>query len=87
MYDEDEKIPATPEQQKMIEEMKRMNGKTVGVVGVDGVEIASGKAEVLDRCIVIDTFNGRYVFPTVKYKYVKSVDVRGGKVHLNVTVP
>ena len=88
MYDDDEEIiPATPEQQKMIDEMKRMNGRTVGVVGADKVEIASGKAEVLNRIIIINSSNGRFIFPTVKYKYIKSVDVRGGKVYLNVTVP
>ena len=84
MYDEEEQVPATSEQQKMINEMKRMNGRTVGV---DGVEVASGNAEVLDRLLIINSSNGRFIFPTVKYRYVKSVDVNGSKVHLSVTVP
>lgn len=89
MYNEDEKIPATEEQKKMIEQMKKMEGEIVQIVGANGVEVAIGEAEVLDRCIIINSSNGRYVIPTVKYKYIKMVmvdDEGGGKVLLGVNV-
>lgn len=89
MYNEEEKVPATEEQKKMIAEMKKMEGEIVQIVGHNGVEVAIGEAEVLDRCIIINSSNGRYVVPTVKYKYIKMVmvdDEGGGKVLLNVSI-
>ena len=86
MYDEEEIPVATEAQKKLIEKLKKMEGKEVQVIGYNGEEITKGKAEVFDRCLVIDTSNGRFVFPTVKYNYLRMVDVMDCKVLLGVTI-